>query len=775
MRNLLIMLICILHSTVFSMAQCVVSGRVVDDKKADLSDVNVLLYAQKDTSHCLGLEVTDIEGHFCFSNVKSGSYLLTMSSLGFEKQKVSFEVAKEKHTSLDTIYLKSASEELGEIVIKADLVNLFGNKESVHFSLTDQSRSASGLELLENMPQVTLDKAKNKLQTIGGGSILILKNGVQIDEVDLMGVRPSDILRVEYISQPPARYANLGVDAVLNVVIKPTIAQSGYLMANLKTGLTTGFGTDIIQGKYSNGNNDFSLRYFLDYRDLNKNQVSQYTEYSLDDGLYKLSKVGKNGEYRGQYHIIQGTFDRVKENNYLLSVKAGLAISPAMENSPQLMSGIMGGVAVADGFSNVYAKSNYLSPKIDIYASKEMKNKQELILNIVATSYNSKTNKSLSESTNGNQYEITTKSNNISNSIITELAYIKEFSTSELSVGSRYFHKSLNEKYSSAISPFVESNSFINNLYAYIDFSGSIKKFFYTIGIGGEQTWLEKEMQNKYFVVKPNLLLSYNFNDRSQLKLQSEIHSFVPDISLLTANPIYLDSAFISRGNPDLKPYYDFANSLLYTYKNSSIYCQVQTSYIYKKNPYYEVFKNQGTYAEKTFENQGYAQVFKNELFFRWKPFDWLTLAPYYSLSFQHSNGNRAAYKYWSHRFTFYASTVYKNWSLNIQAIPPTKSLNGVLISRPNEYYYGDIRWQKNNLSLKLACMFSADQSLVMTCPTVPVQYKETKDWKNFNGLVFLQLTYTLPFGKNVQRSINKRLDNIDNDSGLYIDSKAKL
>lgn len=755
-------------------AQHSVTGYVVDSLNNTLDNVNVLLYSSGDSSQYVNGVTTDMKGHFAFQDVKVGSYRLVFSMLGFAKQEREVKMLN-KEVRVDTIRLHMAYELLEEVVVKADLMQVFGEKESRIFSPNEKKRAPSGLELMRNIPQLVLNGMSHQLQTVGGGQVLILCNGLKIEEADLMGMRPEDVIKAEYFAQPPVRYANMGVEAVLNIVVRRPKEGGGYVMANLQNGFTTGYGTDIMQGKYSVGDHDFSLRYFIDYRNLNKNRLDQSYRYTLnEDDLYQIEKQGENSDYKGEYHKVEASFARVKTDNYLFSAKAKLAINPGMENSPQRVVGLRNDVPIVNDFSTIQAKSNYMSPNLDLYFSKQFAHKQEINLNIVNTYYDTKSDKMLIQNTAGANYEAITHLNNTSYSVISEAVYTKDFGKHGLNVGARHFYKTLHENYTSNLSSSSSNQYSVQNLYPYAEMTGRLERFTYVVGLGGEQTWLQTEDAKRYFVWKPTVSLAYAVNKQSSFKLRSYIRSYVPDIALLTSNPAYIDSAFISRGNPDLKPYYALSNYLYYTFNTPSFYLQTCLFYVYTHRPFYAVFTNKGTYVEKTYTNVDQMNATGGKLYASWTPFQWLTLSPYYSIEYQQSNGPGYHYEHWFQQGNFSLSASYKDFTLNAQLFVQNASLEGSLLSKPSNSYMGDITWKKNNLSVTLACLFMNDPTEVTTCTGTPVYYRESKSWNNFNGLMYLQLVYTLPFGKKIQRALKQQLNNADNDAGLYIDNKAK-
>lgn len=742
-------------------------GTVVDMQNNPVAFANITTLTT-DSTFITGT-VSNDDGSFQI-NANSTVALLKISYIGY--QELILPVSMDK-TELGTIQLEDGNLRLDEVVVEANLNKVFGERREFLFSPDDKLKANSGLDLMRNVPQLSLNDMTNKLQTANGGTVKVLLNGLMVEETDLIGLRPEDIIKVEYYSQPPARYANLGVDAVLNVVVRRS-DNGGYIMANIRQGLTTGFGTDIIQGKLSKGDNDYSLRYFLDYRDLNKNRYHQSYAYSLNDGNYDIHKEGLNGDYSGTYHVIEGNFARIKNENYFLNIKGSLRLNPGNENYPSSISGFRAGLPIETGISISKAHSNYLSPALDIYFSKTMKNDQELTFNVVNTYYDSKSDRSLNENFGSHTYDVATSFRNKSYSIISEAVYEKNFGKHAFSVGAKHSFKTLSEDYTAG-DAWTNSHYDIHNLYGYLSLSSHFDKWHYNIGFGVEETWLDAEQKQTYFVVKPNLLVSYNYSDQSTWELKSAINSYVPDISLLSSSPVFIDSSFVSQGNPNLKPYYEVTADLSYTYSKGSFYLQTGVGYSYSHNPYHVYFDNDGLQALKSYRHEDYLQSYNYNLTLSWNPFPWLTLAPTYMISYQKSKGPGFSYDNWMHYSSFYASASYKDFSLTMQVFPKYKNLQGQTISRWENYYYGDIRWQKKNLSVTLGVLFSSKANTLFTCNGAPIRYFETQDWHNFNGLVFANLVYTFSFGKNKNRNVQQKLKNADNDSGLYQDSKARF
>jgi hypothetical protein len=167
-------------------------------------------------------------------------------------------------------------------------------------------------------------------------------------------------------------------------------------------------------------------------------------------------------------------------------------------------------------------------------------------------------------------------------------------------------------------------------------------------------------------------------------------------------------------------------------------------------------------------------KTLKYDILLNWKPINWLALNVYGATEYQQFKVTESFYDHWFYICNVSASIYYKKFTLNTQAIKQNKSLEGNLYRTMQNYYSSNLTWKKNNLSLSLGCIFSNSPEIVETSKYLPIYYKESKVWDNFKGLCYIQLNYTLSYGKNIQRSVNQQLNNEDRDIGINPDNRAK-
>ena len=105
-----LMLISVFIFTNISLAQ--IGGVVIDaESKEPLSNATVILKgdASKDAAH------TNIKGEFYFSSVSKGTYVLTVSYIGYEKSELTLDTKTDRNLTELSISLKSSPVKTGEV------------------------------------------------------------------------------------------------------------------------------------------------------------------------------------------------------------------------------------------------------------------------------------------------------------------------------------------------------------------------------------------------------------------------------------------------------------------------------------------------------------------------------------------------------------------------------------------------------------------------------------------------------------------------------------
>ena len=139
----------------FSNAQTnvTVSGIVKEkNSKAVLPFVNVVLKTEKDSTFVSGT-VTNEEGRFTLSKIKSGNYFLEVSYIGFEKKRQTLFVGNlTEYLDIKTIEIEEKSNALQEVVITGKSAEISEKMDKKTFSLKDNISQSGGsvLQAMQN-------------------------------------------------------------------------------------------------------------------------------------------------------------------------------------------------------------------------------------------------------------------------------------------------------------------------------------------------------------------------------------------------------------------------------------------------------------------------------------------------------------------------------------------------------------------------------------------------------------------------------------------------
>lgn len=761
-ESLLIILLCITHSI-----SSQITGTTKDINNQPIEFANVALYSLPDSVLITGT-TTDSLGIFSLDRHSDKNLFLRISMVGYKTKTLPAQ-------SFLTIVLDADNVQLGEVMVSARMIQSFGSRDDLIIPASIKEKSASALSAVGQMPQFRLNSLSNVLETVDNQKIIILINGTNSSEQELMSIQPQDIRRIEHYTQPPARYANLNAGAVINVITRTPNTSGFNGMINTKNSFTTGYGTNSVNVKWYNERNQLSLNYFIDYRSLDDNRINQYFEYKLDGVDYKNTYKGLPGSYKGEYHIFRANYINHKENNYTFSAKTTYRINPGKENHTQETAVIENNNEPISGKASKLLKSNYNSISSDLYFNKILPNKQEITANVVGTYFNSTSMNELSRSLLGEQgnYTYINDIKNTSGSIIAEALYNRQFEKQSFTVGGRYFYKDLKQSYNLD----DRYNLSHQKLYAYLGLSGSINKVNYNAEIGVEhsiQSVSSVETSKQFTVLKPSISASYSLNKSSSIRLNSLLLSNAPDIALLTTNPIYLNYKYASIGNPNLKPYYTLYNRLQYQLNLPKLFFSTSIRNSYLINPYLITLQDKGTEIIRTWDVKKSMSHTALDLNSRWTPFEWLTIQPYFSVGYtQMANNNGTSLNDWSKMLSISTTFTYKNFKLLSQWGSSYTNLQGDFVEKRMPYYVGELSWTKKQTTLGLQYIHNPNPVISYSKSNV-LKYREETIWNNFQNLIAINIVYSFSTGKKNTIRENQKMNNQDNESGLRNEQIAK-
>lgn len=245
-KTILILLISAFSSSYAQVTAVTISGLVKGKlEKNSLPYVNIVLKNEKDSAFVTGT-VSNEEGRFTLSNIKSGNYILQFSYTGFAiKTQTVLVGSLSFFLDLGTIELHQDEKQLQEVVVTStrDDVSNKMDKKSFSVAANIAQNGGSVLQALKNLPGITTSQ-DGKVELRGSDKVAVLIDGKQTaltgfgSQTGLDNIPASAIERVEIINNPSAKYDANGNAGIINIIYKKN-KQQGF---NGKLGFTGGLG-----------------------------------------------------------------------------------------------------------------------------------------------------------------------------------------------------------------------------------------------------------------------------------------------------------------------------------------------------------------------------------------------------------------------------------------------------------------------------------------------------------------------------------------------------
>ena len=232
-------------------AQNTITGEVYENNKPS-TFIEVVLFDA--TSKPLTSTFTDDKGKFSLPTQK-GNYKVEGRLLG----KILFtkELMVDKNMDLGKIEIQT-TQELTEVIVESRKKLIERKVDRLVFNVENSvlNTGADGLEVLSIAPGLLVDE--NKIEIIGKGiaEILINNRKTYLSGANLTNfiknLRSENIIKIEIITSPSAKYDAQGGAGIINIVLKK----------NENEGLSGNVSTNASKGYFYHNKNGFTLNYY---------------------------------------------------------------------------------------------------------------------------------------------------------------------------------------------------------------------------------------------------------------------------------------------------------------------------------------------------------------------------------------------------------------------------------------------------------------------------------------------------------------------------------
>jgi len=204
-----------------------IHGFVTDDSQKGIESASVSLLKAKDSS-VLKTIVSDRSGHFQFTGIADGKYIVSITAVGHLVSYSNAEISpSQSFVDLKTISLKNKSSELKEIAVvgRKSFIEQKADRMIVNVDASPANAGTSVMDVLEKTPGVTVDKDDNiSLKGKQGVTIMIDNKPTYLNASQLgtylRSLPSSAIEQLEVMTNPSSKYDAAGNSGIINIKTK---------------------------------------------------------------------------------------------------------------------------------------------------------------------------------------------------------------------------------------------------------------------------------------------------------------------------------------------------------------------------------------------------------------------------------------------------------------------------------------------------------------------------------------------------------------------------
>ena len=748
-----------------------IKGRVTDASQEAIMAANVSLWTT-DSTLVSGV-TSDAQGKFSLHKIKQGNYRLSISFIGYRSEIILLNL--NKNLNLGDVPLQEDAVSLGEVTVSASNVLQRVDRQIILPTESQIKRSFGAYDLLDNLgiARLQIDKLSNSMNISGGGAVQTRVNGIKVTDKELAAIRAKDVLRVEFIEDPGKQYGDEELGAVVNIILRRR-ETGGMVNFQLSDSPHTLWGENFLTAKFNYKNSEWGIDYF------NKNgkyhsRLESHETFFLGDRTIDRMKEGIQDESTTLNLInnLNLTYNLTKPDKYVFNAIFRNSINNVpYQNELNKMWAVGSTESI---FSYTHNHTSSYSPALDLYFQHTLPHQQSIQLNVTGTLIHTRNDRKYKEYREESKplADILTLVDGDKRSVIGEAIYEKSFNNVKLSGGARHYQMRTENEYKGSNPTTSQMDQAQTS--AFFEVQGKVKDFSYAGSVGMTRAWFkEGDEDHTYYTFTPTVRLSYNLKKAGFLRYRFNISPAIPSLGSLTDVEQAIDTLQLVRGNPLLKTYQQFTNSLSYSYSKKKFNANLSIRHQYYDSPIMEsVFVEDGKLVLMD-ENQKSYQSLNGELMigtngadlFGLK--DFLTLYASIGCTRTWSEGLEYNHTYNDFYYSLMAQLQYKNIAIMGQFRKVQNYLFGETIKKNENQTALMVMYTKQNFQAGLGVMFPFTNNYKVGKERISaVAPFRSETFVRETGQMFvLRVGYTFEFGRK-HKAGNKALNNSDTDSGI--------
>ena len=201
---------------------------------------SVSVYQSAD-SKLLNGTLTDSTGNFVINELKSGSYFIKITAIGFKDKFIrDIQIQHEKIADLGKIAFQETPHSVDEVVVtgqKKETATRI-DKQVYKASQFESVRGGTAIDVLKNMPSISVN-GEGEIRFRGSTGFLVLINGKPVitDINTVLSQIPANAIEnIELITSPSAKYDADGKAGIINITTKRGTDEGISVVVNTQLG-----------------------------------------------------------------------------------------------------------------------------------------------------------------------------------------------------------------------------------------------------------------------------------------------------------------------------------------------------------------------------------------------------------------------------------------------------------------------------------------------------------------------------------------------------------
>lgn len=759
----------VLSLSISSLAANKITGKVIDESSNQSVEYANVRLMTPDSTFVTGV-ATDDGGNFLLKEVKDGDYLLCVSCIGYSESYLSIRNLRE-NLQLGELSLSPDNVRLEGVTITASPVIKRTDRQIILPTEMQTKAASNGLALLKNLQlsRLVVNPIDNSIGLPGGESVQLRINGIEVTQAEITAIRPADVLRIEYIDNPGARYGNVG--AVLNYIVKRR-ESGGNISADLSNGVSdTGYGEHNLSARYNFNRSELSTTVYWGRRDLEWTREN-YESFRFPDAYQENKELGRPTRIKYDNLNFNLNYSYQENDKQLFNVAFRNSYSDTPHSLSDRISTLYDGETSYSISDRTSSRTNI--PSVDIYYQRNLKNKQTIYADVVASYLHSNNERNfLQQSAGATDTDIRSLTKGEKYSVIGEGIYEKQFNEGKFTGGVKHTQAYLQNTYTGDVDRKVTMNT--AETYLFAEYQSKLKALDYTVGIGAMRTYNSQGQQSsEKYIFKPSLSLSYSLNGQWFFRYNGYISGYAPSLAQLNDISQAMDKYQIRRGNPALKSVTFYANTLTASWQSRYVSVELFGRYSYDDKPIMETtYQEDGHFIRTTENHKGFHRLnIETAIQVRpYKEYISIKLTPF--LNRYISQGNSYTHTHTNIGLRGNLMAMYKNWVLMAEMNTSNHTLWGETLTKEEKLHtimagYNTEKW---SIAAGVLNPFTKKYEQEIENLSRQAPYRQLAYSTNLSPMFMVNVSFNLDFGKK-RNGTGRRINNKDTDTGILSGNK---